>query len=66
MPADRMDPTGAQRAGVFAALVPAYLDPEDIASLALFLASDESRHINGTIIPADGGLGRRLPRLATR
>ena len=55
MPADRLDPTGAQRAGVFAALVPAYLDPEDIASLALFLASDESRHINGAIIPADGG-----------
>jgi hypothetical protein len=25
------------------------------ASLALFLASDESRHINGAIIPADAG-----------
>lgn len=55
MPSDRLDPTGAQRAGVFAALAPAYLDPEDIASLALFLASDESRHINGAIIPADAG-----------
>ncbi|HEX9068934.1 MAG TPA: glucose 1-dehydrogenase [Ktedonobacterales bacterium] len=55
MPAERMDPTGSQRAQAFAALAPAYLDPEDIASLALFLASDESRHINGAIIPADGG-----------
>lgn len=55
MPSDRLDPTGAQRAGEFAALAPAYLDPEDIASLALFLASDESRHINGAIIPADAG-----------
>ncbi|MDE3229082.1 MAG: glucose 1-dehydrogenase [Chloroflexota bacterium] len=55
MPQDRMDPTGSQRAQVFGALVPAYLDPEDIAALALFLASDESRHINGAIITADGG-----------
>ena len=55
MPSDRLDPTGAQRAGEFAALAPAYLQPEDIASLALFLASDESRHINGAIITADGG-----------
>ena len=38
----------------FSALAPAYLQPSDIASLALFLASDESRTINGAIIPADG------------
>ncbi len=55
MPRDRLDPVGAQRAAEFAALVPAYLEPADIAALALFLASDESRHINGAIIPADGG-----------
>ena len=55
MPPDRMDPAGSQRAQTFAALAPAYLDPEDIAAMALFLASDESRHINGAIIPADGG-----------
>jgi len=30
--------------------------PEDIARIALFLASDESRMITGAIIPADGGL----------
>lgn len=29
--------------------------PEDIASIALFLASDESRMITGASIPADGG-----------
>ena len=30
-------------------------EPEDIAATALFLASDESRFITGTIIPVDGG-----------
>lgn len=30
--------------------------PEDIANIALFLASDESRMITGAIIAADGGL----------
>jgi NAD(P)-dependent dehydrogenase (short-subunit alcohol dehydrogenase family) len=30
--------------------------PEDIANVALFLASDEARMITGAIIPADGGL----------
>ncbi len=55
MPQEQLDPTGAARAGQFAALIPAYLEPEDIASLALFLASDESRYINGAVITADGG-----------
>lgn len=30
--------------------------PDDIAELAVFLASDESSWITGTAIPADGGL----------
>lgn len=30
--------------------------PEDIANVALFLASDEARMLTGAIIPADGGL----------
>ena len=30
--------------------------PEDIANVALFLASDESRMVNGAAIPAEGGL----------
>ena len=55
MPMDRVDPAGAARAGAYAALIPAMLDPEDIAGLALFLASDESRRINGAVIPADAG-----------
>lgn len=55
MPQDRLDPVGAARAGEFATLVPAVLDASDIADLALFLASDESRRINGAVIAADGG-----------
>ncbi|HKV56598.1 MAG TPA: SDR family oxidoreductase [Candidatus Binataceae bacterium] len=31
-------------------------DPEDIARIALFLASDEARMITGVTLPADGGL----------
>lgn len=55
MPVDRIDATGAARAGVFDALAPATLEPTDIAELALFLASDASRRISGAIIPADAG-----------
>ncbi len=55
MPQDRLDPAGARRAGAFGSLIPGFLDPIDIASLALFLASDESRFINGAIITADAG-----------
>ncbi len=31
-------------------------EPEDIAHIALFLAADESRMVNGVAIPGDGGL----------
>lgn len=55
MPRDRSGSVGAKRATEFTALIPAVLKPTDIAALALFLASDEARHINGAIIPADGG-----------
>jgi NAD(P)-dependent dehydrogenase (short-subunit alcohol dehydrogenase family) len=55
MPTELLDATGAARAGAYAALMPAMLEPEDIAALALLLASDESRYINGAIIPADAG-----------
>lgn len=55
MPRERLDPVGAARAGEFAALIPAFLMPEDIAALALFLASDEAHHISGAVVAADGG-----------
>ncbi|MFN8677423.1 MAG: SDR family oxidoreductase [Thermomicrobiales bacterium] len=55
MPPDRLDPFGSARAGAYAALIPATLTPQDIADLALFLASDEARHINGAVITADAG-----------
>jgi NAD(P)-dependent dehydrogenase (short-subunit alcohol dehydrogenase family) len=55
MPQERLDPDGAARAGEFAALIPGFLMPTDIAHLALFLASDEARMINGAVVTADGG-----------
>jgi NAD(P)-dependent dehydrogenase (short-subunit alcohol dehydrogenase family) len=55
MPRERLNPEGAQRAQAFAALMPGYLEPSDHAAIALFLASDEARNINGAIIPADAG-----------
>ena len=39
-------------------------EPEHIAALALFLASDESRMVNGTTIAADGGRSSYLRVLA--
>lgn len=45
--------TPAQRAG----------RPEDVAALALFLASDESDYVNGQAFPVDGGLTATHPFL---
>ncbi len=53
--ATKLDQAGAARYGAFQALVPALLKPQEIAQLALFLASDESKHISGAIIPIDAG-----------
>ena len=39
-------------------------EPEDIASIALFLASDESRMLTGTTIAADGGRSSYLKVLS--
>jgi NAD(P)-dependent dehydrogenase (short-subunit alcohol dehydrogenase family) len=55
MPAERLDVEAGKRLGAFQGLQVDVLKPEDIAALALFLASDESRYINGAIIPADAG-----------
>lgn len=51
----KMDPEGSKRWGVYYQLIPGQLKAIDIANLALFLASDESKMINGAIIPADAG-----------
>lgn len=55
MPSECLDPFGSSRTGAYAALIPATLEPRDIADLALYLASDESRYINGAVITADAG-----------
>jgi NAD(P)-dependent dehydrogenase (short-subunit alcohol dehydrogenase family) len=31
-------------------------EPEDIARTALFLCSDESKHVNGAVVVVDGGM----------
>ncbi|MFJ8819601.1 SDR family NAD(P)-dependent oxidoreductase [Amycolatopsis thermoflava] len=36
-------------------------DPADIASVILFLASEQSRHVTGQVIDVDGGLGLLTP-----
>jgi len=51
----KVDPAGSERARLYATMMPKMLKPIDIAQLALFLASDDSRYINGAIIPADAG-----------
>ncbi len=56
MPKAELDPKGMARAVEFFSLGTAYLDPSEIASLALFLASDEARYINGSVVSADAGL----------
>jgi NAD(P)-dependent dehydrogenase (short-subunit alcohol dehydrogenase family) len=55
MPQDKLELTGAARAGEFAGLIPQFLEPIDIAHAALFFASDDSRYINGALLSADGG-----------
>jgi len=62
--------TPAQQAWANAAMDAAFLDihnvprlgvPEDIAALALFLASDESAYINGALMRSDGGMSCTVP-----
>ncbi len=53
--ATKIDQTAAARLNTYYAAIPGQLQATDIAQLALFLASDESKMINGAIIPADAG-----------
>ena len=50
------DPEFDEQAFLRSAPLRRWGQPEDIANLALFLASDESAYITGAILPADGGM----------
>ena len=56
MPTSEIDAKGMARSVEFFSLGPSPVDASEIASLALFLASDEARHINGSVVSADAGL----------
>ena len=49
------NPFGAERAMAGMGLNPRVGEPEEIARVALFLASDESSFVNGTTVTADAG-----------
>ena len=49
------DPAAAERNPLLRKHVVGYGEPDDIANLALFLASDESLRMTGAIIPCDSG-----------
>lgn len=46
---------GMERTKAVQGVMPRIGQPEEIAQVALFLASDESSFVNGTVITADGG-----------
>jgi NAD(P)-dependent dehydrogenase (short-subunit alcohol dehydrogenase family) len=50
-----MDPEGGARAGEWAGLIPAFLQPMDVANVACFLASGEASMVNGAVVNVDGG-----------
>lgn len=52
---NNIDEFGASRTKVTQGVIPRTGQPEEIAQVALFLASDESSFVNGAVISADGG-----------
>ncbi|MFN2321693.1 MAG: SDR family oxidoreductase [Trueperaceae bacterium] len=55
MDPSKFDQEAFARYSTYHAITPGQLQSEDIADLALFLASDESKRINGALIAADAG-----------
>lgn len=51
----KINKEGAARTGIGLALNPSYGEPAEIAAVAVFLASDDSKLINGQAIAVDGG-----------
>lgn len=51
----QLDQEAQARYGLWHAVVPGQLEAEHIAALALFLASDDAKMINGAAVPADAG-----------
>jgi SDR family mycofactocin-dependent oxidoreductase len=49
----------------FQAMPIPYVEPEDVANLAVFLASDESRYVTGQQIRVDAGAVLKVPALHT-
>lgn len=56
----RMYPTAADQQKFAQENIPAgrFGTPEELAALAVFLASEPARYITGTVIPVDGGMSR--------
>lgn len=50
-----LDTFGAGRQATGGGLMPRFGLPEEIATVAVFLASDDSKYINGQVITVDGG-----------
>ena len=55
MDPNKFDQEAFARYSTYHAITPGQLQPEDVANLALFLASDESKMINGALVAADAG-----------
>jgi NAD(P)-dependent dehydrogenase (short-subunit alcohol dehydrogenase family) len=51
----KMDPKGSQRLQKWYSMIPLALHPVDIARVALFLASDDAKGVDGAILRTDAG-----------
>ncbi len=59
---ESMDPEEVRRQYALGTSMLCYVDPEEIADLNVFLASDQARHISGQIIGVDGHTETLWPR----